>query len=64
MFDSNPTQGLSDDYVVNRMFDLVRNGDTSTDEFARLDAAILKGLAQSYPADAEDTAPQSQTASS
>ena len=62
MFDDIANQGLSDDYVVNRMFDLVRSGDTSTDEFAMLDAVIVDRLCKSYPIDAADTAPQSQTA--
>lgn len=62
MFDDIATQGLSDDYVVSRMFDLVHAGDTDTEEFAMLDSVILNRLTRSYPADAADAAPQSQTA--
>lgn len=62
MFEDSVTEGLTDDYVVNRMFDLVRTGETGTDEYVMLDAVMLSRMATRYPADAKDAAPASQTA--
>lgn len=62
MFDDINSQPLSDDYVVNRMFDLVQSGATGTEEFAMLDAVIVGRLTESYPVDPMDAEPRSQTA--
>ena len=43
--------------AVNRMFDLVRSGETGCAEYAMLDAMILAGLQQAYGEDA-DTGPR------
>lgn len=62
MFDDIANEPLTDDYVINRMFDLVRSGQTGTDEYAMLDAVIVARMAGCYQADAQDAAPRSRTA--
>lgn len=52
----NETQAVADQHdAVNRMFDLVRNGETGCPEYAMLDAMIVAGLQQAY-GDDTDTA--------
>lgn len=64
MFDDIANDTLTDDYVVNRMFDLVRSGQTGTEEYAMLDAMIVARMAGCYQSDTQpDSAAQrSQTA--
>lgn len=62
MFDANTNETLTDDYVVNRMFDLVRTGQTGTEEYAMLDAVIVARMAGRYQSDASDATQPSQAA--
>lgn len=43
-----PTANVSDDTVVARVYDLARQGETSSREFQLLDVVIQKRLAQTY----------------
>jgi hypothetical protein len=43
-----PAANVSDDTVVERLYDLVRQGDTATREFQLLDYVIQKRLQQTY----------------
>lgn len=54
MNDTQTTDNQHD--AVNRMFDLVRSGDTGCAEYAMLDAMILAGLQQAYGEDVDTVA--------
>lgn len=43
-----PAANVSDDIVVERLYDLSRQGDTATREFQLLDYVIQKRLQQTY----------------
>jgi hypothetical protein len=43
-----PAANVSDDTVVERLYDLSRQGDTATREFQLLDYVIQKRLQQTY----------------
>jgi hypothetical protein len=43
-----PAANVSDDTVVERLYDLARQGDTATREFQLLDYVIQKRLQQTY----------------
>jgi hypothetical protein len=43
-----PAVNVSDDTVVERLYDLARQGDTATREFQLLDYVIQKRLQQTY----------------
>ncbi|TXH67171.1 MAG: hypothetical protein E6Q88_10910 [Lysobacteraceae bacterium] len=43
-----PTANIADIEVVTRMYELSRNGDTTTREFQLLDFVILRRLQQTY----------------
>lgn len=47
----NPAPGVSDDLIVARLYDLARQGDTSTREYQLLDHVIVKRLLQTYGCD-------------
>ena len=44
----SPAANVSDDTVVERLFDLARQGDTTTREYQLLDYVIQKRLQQTY----------------
>ena len=44
--------------AVNRLFDLVRNGDIDNLEFSQLDSLIYGGLEQTYRVTDADTGPR------
>lgn len=46
--DTPATANVSDDTIVARLYDLSRQGDTSTREFQLLDHVIQKRLQQTY----------------
>lgn len=53
----NDTQTADSQHdAVNRMFDLVRSGETGGAEYAMLDAMILAGLQQAYGEEADTAA--------
>jgi hypothetical protein len=49
--DQPVASNVSDDLVVARLFDLARQGETSTREFQLLDYVIQKRLVQTYGGD-------------
>lgn len=51
-----PTANVSDDTVVERLYDLSRQGDTATREFQLLDHVIQKRLLQTYGGEITRTA--------
>lgn len=63
MFDDTANDTLTDDYVVNRMFDLVRTGQTGTEEYAMLDAVIVARMAGCYQPEVPEPAQSGQSAS-
>ncbi|TWI04551.1 hypothetical protein IP90_00684 [Luteimonas cucumeris] len=50
MSDHNPmpTASMSDDMLLSRLFELVRNGELHSPEVSQLDAAIHQRLEQNY----------------
>lgn len=62
MYDDIANETLTDDYVVNRMFDLVRSGQTGTEEYAMLDAMIVARMAGCYQAEANEAVQHHQGA--
>jgi hypothetical protein len=51
-----PAANVSDDTVVERLYDLSRQGDTATREFQLLDHVIQKRLLQTYGGEITRTA--------
>lgn len=51
-----PAANVSDDTVVERLYDLARQGDTATREFQLLDYVIQKRLQQTYGGELTRTA--------
>ena len=51
-----PAANVSDDTVVERLFDLARQGDTTTREYQLLDYVIQKRLQQTYGSEFSRTA--------
>jgi hypothetical protein len=51
-----PAANVSDDTVVERLYDLARQGDTATREFQLLDYVIQKRLQQTYGGEITRTA--------
>lgn len=62
MFENADSGTLPDDYVVNRMFELVQQGQTDCNEFALLDALIQARLREAYPADGDQAPSRVRTA--
>lgn len=52
----SPAANVSDDTVVERLFDLARQGDTTTREYQLLDYVIQKRLQQTYGSEFSRTA--------
>jgi len=48
MQDDQPTNGISDDRAVERLFELARSGDTENREFWELDTMVQERLLQAY----------------
>lgn len=48
MNDAIETTAISDEYAVNRMFELVTEGRTASEEYARLDQVIRSRLLAAY----------------
>ena len=63
MSDAIESNGISDEYAVNRMYELVTAGQTAGEEYARLDQVIRARLLAAYDEGDLEVAPQSQTAS-
>ena len=51
-----PAANVSDDTIVERLYDLARQGDTATREFQLLDYVIQKRLQQTYGGEITRTA--------
>jgi hypothetical protein len=58
MFDSTETTGISNEHAIQRMFELVRDGQTDGSEYALLDAVIQARLRQTYDETGADEAPR------
>lgn len=54
--------GITDEYAVNRMFELTLVGQTASNEYAMLDAVIRERLLKAYDDGHLEEAPASRTA--
>lgn len=58
MFDQPSEAGISDQYAIDRMFELSRSGEFDHREFALLDAVIQSRLRQTYDDSQDDACEQ------